>query len=520
MDDKATQISEGRVPHVESASDGTTARQPHPRVPTGIAGLDHILRGGLPSHRLFVIEGDPGAGKTTLALQFLMEGARRGERGLYITLSETAHELHEVAASHGWSLDGIDLLELDTLAERLNEDANYTIYHPADVELGETIKHICSEVERLQPALVALDSVSELKILSETNARYRREILALKQFFAGQKCTTLILDDRTTREEQQLQSIAHGVIRMERQLREYGNTRRQIHVVKMRGVRFRDGFHDFTIDTGGITVYPLLSAIEHSKDIRQEVIQSGVRELDQLLGSGLNSGSSVLVMGPAGSGKSTVCTQFLIAALARGEAASCLIFEESRDTFCGRAAGLGLPMDSYVSSGLLEITQMDPAVLSPGEFAAQVRHAVEERHVSMVIIDSINGYMNAMPSERFLLLQMHELLTYLNQQGVVTLLVLAQQGMLGQGMQVPVDVSFLADTMILLRFFETQGEVRQAISVVKKRRGAHERTIRELRLGPGGVRIGEPLREFEGVLTGIPRYRGKAAPLLTKEDAE
>lgn len=481
--------------------------------------MDHLLRGGLPAHRLYVIEGDPGAGKTTLALQFLMEGQRLGERCLYVTLSETGNELNEVAASHGWSLDGIDLLELDGLAERLQDEANYTVYHPADVELGETIKHIRAEVERLKPARVALDSVSELKILSETNARYRREILGLKQFFARQECTVLVLDDRTTREgEQQLQSIAHGVMRMERHAREYGDTRRQIHIPKMRGVRFRDGLHDFTIDTGGIVIYPRLSSAEHSRKDRGTIVNSGLEELDRLLGPGLDRGSSSLIIGPAGCGKTTLCTQFILAALQRGEAVSCFLFEESRSTFCQRAAGLGMQVDTYVSSGLLEITQIDPAVLSPGEFADRVRRAVEGRNVSIVMIDSLNGYMSAMPSDRFLLIQMHELLAYLSEQGVVTLLVLAQHGMVGQ-MQTPVDVSFLADTVILLRFFEAQGEIRQAISVVKKRRSDHERTIRELKLGPGGVRIGSPLREFEGVLTGVPRYRGKTAPLLP-EDAD
>lgn len=493
----------------------------HPRITTGIASLDYILQGGLPQDRLYVIEGDPGAGKTTLALQFLIEGARLGERCLYVTLSETAQELQEVAASHEWSLDGIDLLELDTLAERLHDTANYTVYHPADVELTETVKHIRSEVERLKPARLALDSVSELKILSETNARYRREILGLKQFFAQQKCTALVLDDRTTKEgEQQLQSIAHGVIRMERHAREYGDTRRQIHIVKMRGVRFRDGLHDFTIETGGIVVYPRLSAAEHPRKYEKETIESGVQELDRLLGPGLDRGSSSLIMGPAGCGKTTIATQFILAALARGEAVSCFLFEESQNTFCQRAAGLGLHLDAYISSGLLQITEMDPTVLSPGEFADRVRRVVEQQDVSMVMIDSLNGYMSAMPSERSLLIQMHELLTYLGKRGVVALLILAQHGMLGSGMLAPVDVSFLADTVILLRFFEAQGEVRQAISVVKKRRSVHERTIREFRLGPGGVRVGEPLREFEGVLTGVPKYRGQPGPLLTKEDAE
>ena len=329
-----------------------------------------------------------------------------------------------------------------------------------------------------------------------------------------------VLDDRTTREgEQQLQSIAHGVIRMERHAREYGDTRRQIHIVKMRGVRFRDGLHDFVVDTGGIAIYPRLSAPEHPKEHKPGTLKSGLEELDCLLGPGLDRGSSSLIIGPAGCGKTTISTQFILAALSRGEAVSCFLFEESQNTFCQRAAGLALRIDAYVSSGLLEITEMDPAVLSPGEFADRVRSAVEQRNVSMVLIDSLNGYMSAMPSEQYLMIQMHELLAYLNQQGVVTLLILAQHGMVGH-MQAPLDVSFLADTVILLRFFEAAGEVRQAISVVKKRRSAHERTIREFRLGPGGVRVGDPLREFEGVLTGVPKYRGKAAPLLTEEDVK
>ena len=469
---------------------------------------------------MYVIEGDPGAGKTTLALQFLLQGAREGLPCLYITLSETAHELREVATSHAWRLDGIDLLELDTLADRFGEEANYTVYHAADVELGETLKHIRAEVDRLKPARVVLDSVSELKILSETNARYRREILGLKQFFAQRKCTALILDDRTARDsEQQLQSIAHGVIRMERQAREYGDTRRQIHILKMRGVRFREGLHDFTIGTGGISIYPRLSAAAYGSTAANATVPSGLKELDQLLGSGLDRGSSSLILGPAGCGKTTIATQFMFSALSRGEAVSCFLFEESQATFCQRAAGLGSDLAPFVASGLLELSQMDPAVLSPGEFAFRVQRAVEERNVSTVVIDSLNGYISAMPSERFLLIHMHELLAYLSQQGIVTLLIMAQYGMVGQ-MQTPLDVSFLADTVILLRFFEAQGAVRQAISVVKKRRSAHERTIREFQLTASGLQIGEPLRDFDGVLTGTPTYRGKSGPLLSREDRE
>jgi circadian clock protein KaiC len=486
----------------------------HPRVRTGVLGLDAILRGGLPKDRMYVIEGDPGAGKTTVALQFLLEGVRREETVLYVTLSETAEELMEVADSHGWSLEGVHLLELGALSERLEEDAGYTVYHPADVELGETTKRIRAEADRLRPSRVVLDSVSELKILSETNARYRREVLGLKQFFSGKNCTVLVLDDRVGKLEAQLQSIAHGVICLERERREYGETRRQIHILKMRGVRFRDGVHDFVIRTGGLEVYPRIVATDEPRDYPPEDMKSGVEEVDALLGGGLDRGSSNLIIGPAGCGKTTLCSQFLISALKRGEAAECFLFEESIRTFLDRAEGLGMEFAPYLNSGLLVLHQVDAGELCPGELTHMVRESVELRNVRVVMIDSLNGYQSAMPSEQFLIIQMHELLMYLGKQGVVTLLVMAQHGMLGTAMQSPVDVSFLADTVVLLRYFEALGEVRQAISVVKRRRSGHERTIREMRLGAGGVIVGEPLRQFEGVLTGVPRYLGAESPLL------
>jgi circadian clock protein KaiC len=488
---------------------------------TGIVGLDDVLRGGLPSHRLYVVEGDPGAGKTTLALQFLLQGVRLGQRVLYVTLSETLDELRDVASSHGWSLDGVELLELDSLSERLQEEATYTVYHPSDVELGETVQRIRSEVERLNPERLALDSVSELKILSQTSVRYRREILGLKHFFAGRKCTVLILDDCTSGEgEQQLQSIAHGVLRLEREGREYGSTRRQLHIVKMRGVRFQDGRHDFIINTGGLEVYPRLLANHTSSTDHGRPARSGSQELDNLLGEGLDRGSSTLLLGPAGCGKTTLCSQYLLTALDRGESVGCFMFEESRETFLRRSAGFGWDFAPYLASGQFQLVQVEIGELSPGEFANRVRLMVEQRNARFVVIDSLNGYLNGMPSERFLMIHMHELLTYLGQKGVVTILTIAQHGMLGPSMQTPVDVSFLADTVVLLRFFEAGGRVRQAISVVKKRRGAHERTLREMQIGASGVRIGEVLRDFEGVLTGVPRYIGKAAHLLKSGDEQ
>ena len=488
---------------------------------TGVAGLDQVLNGGLPSNRLYVVEGDPGSGKTTLALQFLREGVRLGQRVLYVTLSETLDELRDVAKSHDWTLDGIDFLELDSLSERLEEEANYSVYHPSDVELGETVKRVRAEVERLNPERVALDSVSELKILSQTPVRYRREVLGLKQFFAGRKCTVLVLDDCTASQgEQQLQSIAHGVIRLEREEREYGTTKRQAHVVKMRGVRFQDGRHDFTIQTGGIEIYPRLSARAGAVIAQEGSADSGSAQLDTLIGGGLDRGSSTLLLGPAGCGKSTLCSHYLLAALKRGEQVSCYQFEESLETFLRRSEGFGMDFEPFLASGKLEFVQVDIGDLSPGEFSTRVRRSVEEKRAAFVVIDSLNGYLNGMPSERFLLIHMHELLAYLGHQGVVTLLTVAQHGMMGHAMQTPIDVSFLADTVIVLRFFEASGSVRQAISVVKKRRGAHERTLREMKIGSTGMQIGEVLQEFEGVLTGVPRYVGSDRQLLTGPKAK
>ena len=438
-----------------------------------------------------------------------------GQRVLYVSLAETMDELSDVAKSHNWSLDGIDLIELNSLSERMEDEANYTVYHPSDVELGETVKRIRAEVERLNPERVALDSVSELKILSQTGVRYRREILGLKQFFAGRNCTVMVLDDRTgPQAEQQLQSIAHGVIRLERQGREYGTTRRQVNIVKMRGVRFQDGQHDFVIRTGGVELYPRLAANHASQSQRNGIAESGSAQLDKLLGGGLDRGSSTLLLGPAGCGKTTLCAHYLLAALKRGENVACYQFEESSETFLHRSAGFGMDFEPYIASGQFELIQVDIGELSPGEFSSRVRTAVEKNNASFIVIDSLNGYLNGMPSERFLMIHMHELLSYLGQRGVVTLLTIAQHGMLGSAMQTPVDVSFLADTVILLRFFEASGSVRQAISVVKKRRGSHERTLREMSIGSKGTQIGEVLADFQGVLTGVPRYLGKDERLL------
>ncbi|MFN2415588.1 MAG: ATPase domain-containing protein [Pyrinomonadaceae bacterium] len=494
------------------------------RLATGSAGLDLVLHGGFPANRLYLVEGDPGTGKTTLALQFLLEGARLGEPVLYVTLSETKEELTDVARSHGWSLEGVNLHELVPPEESLKAEAQYTIFHPSEVELGETTRAVIDEVERIQPRRVVFDSLSEMRLLARDPLRYRRQILALKQFFAGRRSTVLLLDDRTSADaDLQVQSIAHGVLMLEQMALDYGAERRRLRVSKLRGSRYRGGFHDFTIKTGGVEVYPRLVASGHRQEFEHDSVTSGVAELDALLGGGLDRGTATLIMGPAGSGKSSVSAHFASAAAARGEVAAAFIFDEGVNTYLKRAAGLGNDLKTHVGAGRLMVQQVDPAELSPGEFAHNVCAAVERDGARVVIIDSLNGYLPAMPDERFLTAQMHELLSYLNQQGVVTLLVMAQHGFLGN-MATPVDVSYLADTVVMLRYFEAAGAIRRAISVIKKRTGPHEDTIRELRLSASrGVEVGAPLTNFRGVLTGVPVFVGDAAknaPLLGEDDDE
>ena len=478
-----------------------------PLVPTGTPGLDDILGGGLTPHRLYLVEGDPGSGKTTLALRFLLAGAARGERGLYVTLSETREELDGVARSHGWSLDPVAVCELIPSEDSLLPDAHTRMFHPSEVELTETTAAVLAEVERTKPARLAFDSLSEMRLLAQNPLRYRRQILALKQFFTGRSCTVLLLDDRTSEAgDLQLQSLAHGVVALEQLAPEYGAERRRLRVVKMRGKPFRGGFHDFAIRRGGLDVFPRLVAAEHRRPFPAGHLASGVPALDALLGGGLDRGTSALLMGPAGSGKSSIALQYAAAAAGRGERAAVFTFDESLTTLLARSAGLGIDLKGAVESGRVSVQQVDPAELSPGEFGHRVRQAVERDGASVVVIDSLNGYLHAMPEERFLTIQLHELLTYLGQQGVVTFLVVAQHGLLGTGMHAPVDASYLADSVVLLRYFEAAGRLRRAISVVKKRSGPHEATLRELRLGAAGIWVGEPLADFHGVLTGTPTY--------------
>jgi circadian clock protein KaiC len=475
------------------------------RLRTGISGLDDILKGGLIPHRLYLIDGDPGAGKTTLALQFLMQGIAAGEKCLYITLSETQEELSAGAASHGWSLEGLEVVELISETKDLDGDSDVTMYHPAEVELTETTMEVLSAVQRINPTRVVFDSLSELRLLAQSSLRYRRQILALKQFFVGRQCTVLLLDDRTSEgSDLQLQSIAHGVISLEQLAPIYGAERRRVRVMKFRGTSFRGGYHDFSIRKGGLEVFPRLVAAEYSEPFRPDRLRSGVEALDQLLGGGPDRGTSTLLMGPAGAGKSTIAVQYAVAAAKRGEHAVIFAFDESITTLTARTSALGIEFTQGRERGQVRVQQVDPAELSPGEFAWLVRQAVEKDKASVIVIDSLNGYINAMPEERYLTAQLHELLSYLGRQGVTTLMVVAQHGIVGGPMKSPVDTSYLADSVVLLRYFEYGGKVKKAISVVKKRSGVHEETIRELRFDSGGIHLSEPLTRFRGILTGVP----------------
>ncbi len=484
------------------------------RAATGIEGLDSILGGGFPINRMYLVEGDPGAGKTTLALQFLLEGARKGEPGVYATLSETEEELRDVARSHGWSLDGIIICELQTAEESLKADSQYTFFHPSEVELSETTRSVLETVERVKPMRVVFDSLSEMRLLARDSLRYRRQILALKHYFTGRSCTVLLLDHTgSATGDFQLQSLTHGILSLEQLTPVYGGQRRRLRVQKVRGIPYRDGFHDYRIETGGLRVYPRLVAADHLRDFAPEVLASGVAELDAMLGGGLDRGTSVMFLGPSGAGKSTLAAQYIAAAARQGDRAAVYTFDESPAIWLHRAERLGFGLGKQIEQGRVSIRQVDPAELSPGQFAHDVRRMVEDG-VRMVVIDSLNGYLHAMPDERHLVLHLHEMLSYLNQQGVLTLLVMAQAGLLGEDLQSPVDLSYLADTVVLLRYFEAFGEVRKAISLVKRRTGVHESSVRELRLGAEGLRIGREIKEFQGVLTGRLEYTGAAEPLM------
>jgi len=480
------------------------------RLLTGVEGLDDILDGGIPRGHLYLVEGDPGTGKTTLALQFLLQGVESGEGGMYITLSESKLELEQVAESHGWSLAPITIYEMLPSDEDLGAEAQYTVFHPSEVELADTMTAILKQVEEIDPQRVVFDSLSEFRMLARDPLRYRRQILALKRYFAGRHCTVLLLDDRTAEgstNDLQLQSIAHGVIKMQSLERDFGIKRRRMEVHKLRGSHFREGFHDYTIKTGGIAIYPRLIAAEHKPGFERKPVPSGIKELDDLFCGGIDNGTSTLLTGPAGCGKSTIALLYAFSSAQRGEKAVIFTFDESFATLLERAMGLGMDPTGMIERGTLEIQQIDPAELSPGEFVSRIRRMVDKEDLKVVVIDSMNGFLNAMPHEQFLAMQLHELLAYLGQQGIATLLTLAQHGFIGVT-ESPIDVSYLADTVLLFRYFESAGAIRKALSVVKKRSGPHERTIRELIFDKGTVRVGKPLTEFEGVLTGSPAFVG------------
>jgi circadian clock protein KaiC len=488
-----------------------------PRASTGVAGLDDILEGGLARNRLHLLEGTPGTGKTTIALHFLLAGAKAGEAGIYVSLAETERELRDGAKSHGWTIDKeIEIFELVPPESVLDPDQHQSLLYSSDLELGETTQRIFEAIERVKPKRVVIDSLSEIRLLAQSSLRYRRQILALKHYFAQNHSTVIMLDDLTTEStDRAVHSIAHGVIHLDQFAPLYGGERRRLRVVKCRGQSFRGGYHDFTIAEGGAEVFPRLVAAEHRKGFAGKAVASGIAGLDLLLGGGIASGSSTLVLGPAGTGKSLLGFHYASAAIARGERAAIFAFDEELGLMLSRAKAFGIDLEAMRDAGKLFVEQMDAAELSPGEFSHRVRRCVDQESIKTVVVDSLNGYQAAMPEEQFLILHLHELLQYLNRQGASTFLTVAQHGTIGD-MKQTIDVTYLADTVILLRYFEALGRVRRAISVIKKRTGSHEDTIREFRIGQGGITMGEPLQEFQGVLRGVPTYVGKNEPLMGK----
>jgi circadian clock protein KaiC len=490
---------------------------------SGVEGLDDILSGGLPRDCFYLIQGDPGSGKTTLALQFLLEGVRLGESVLYVTLSETREELLKVTRSHGWSLDKIPLLELSAIEQLLRPEAQTTVFHPSEIELNKVSKLLSDEVAKLRPQRVVFDSLSEFRLLAETALRYRRELLNLKRHFAQYKSTTLLLDDKMDRgmigTDPHVLSLSHGVIEMEQLSPDYGTSRRRLRVLKLRGVKFREGYHDYLIETGGLRVFPRLVAADHYGKVTYEPVSSGIAELDELFGGGLDRGTTTLILGTAGTGKSTLSLQYATQMASKGDRGILFAFDETRAIMLARAKGLGLDLEGYVKDGLIKVQQIDPAEISPGEFAARIRSEVDAG-CKLVVIDSLNGYLNAMPGEKYLNNQLHELVSYLNYNGVLTILILAQHGLVAAA-EAPVDLSYLSDTVVIVRFFEAAGEVKQSIALIKKRTGHHEKTIREFKLEDGkGVRIGQPLKHFQGVLTSVPVFQGGKEEMMSASDAK
>ncbi len=486
-----------------------------PRAETGIAGLDNVIGGGIARNRLHLLEGSPGTGKTTIALQFLLEGAKQGEVGIYVSLAETEQELRDGARSHGWTIGKeIEICELVAPESVLDPDHHQSLLYSSDLELGETVQRIFAAIERLTPKRVVIDSLSEIRLLAQSSLRYRRQILALKHYFARHNSTVILLDDLTTEStERAVHSIAHSVIHLDQLAPIYGGERRRLRVIKCRGQTFRGGYHDFTIGPGGVQVFPRLVAAEHRKAAAGKLVTSDIAGLDNLLGGGIAAGSSTLVIGPAGTGKSLLILRYIAAAVSRGERAALFVFDEELGLLFARAKKMGLDLEAMQKGGSIWIEQMDAAEMYPGEFIHRVRACVDGQDIRIVAIDSLNGYQAAMPEEQFLILHLHELLQYLNRQGVATFLAVAQHGMIAD-MKQAVDVTYLADTVILLRYFEALGRVRRAVSVIKKRTGSHEDTIREFQITSAGICVGQPLADFQGVLQGVPTYVGKGGPLM------
>jgi circadian clock protein KaiC len=493
--------------------------KPEPSLPakkcrSGVPGLDEILNGGLPRNHLYLLQGRPGTGKTTMALQFLLEGAKEGEKVLYITFSETALELETVAASHGFDLSQLAVLELSAISASRGSDSQ-TLFHPSEIELNRVISIVLNKIEEVNPSRVVFDSVSELRLLAENSLRYRRQMLAFKEFFIGRRATVLFLDDMTTEAgDTHVQSIVHGVLLLEKFRAAYGVERRQFHIVKLRGVSFKGGTHDYIITTGGLRLFPRLVAAEHSATFTPEIISSGIPALDSLLGGGLDRGTSTLILGPAGTGKSTIATRFAVSAAESGKKVAMYSFEESAHNLIKRTMALGMDIQKYVEVGLIQVRKVDPAELTPGQFSSLLREASNSEFADMVIIDSLNGYVHAMPEQQFLMLQLHELLSFLGSRGAVTIMVLAQAGLMGPAMHAPLDLTYLADTVLLTRFFEAFGRIKKAISITKRRTGAHEETLRELQIGHGGIVVGPILDHFEGIFTGVPKFVGRREEIL------
>ena len=476
--------------------------------------MDDILQGGFPAGHLYLVEGHPGAGKTTLALQFLLAGVQNHEPVLYVTLSETRQELAVVAESHGWTLDGVDICEL-TSQDALRPDEQYTVFHPSEVELNDTSRALFEQFDRVKPNRVVFDSLSELRLLAREPLRYRRQILALKQYFAGRGTTVLLLDDRTGQDDhQQLQSISHGVLALESVPPEFGSARRRLTVIKLRGCKYREGIHDYVIDTGGLRVFPRIAAAQRRESgSLLETVSTGVAGLDELMGGGIDRATSTLIMGPAGSGKSSLGIKVAATAAERGESSVIFTFDETIHTVLARSRSLGVELERHIANGLVRLEPRDPAEVSPGEFMQDIADAVD-RGCKVVMIDSLNGFIQAMPGEKFVLIQLHELLTYLNLRGVITILILAQYGLVGGRVDAPIEISYLADSVLLLRYFELAGMVRRAISAVKRRVGQHEQTIREMHLRPNSITIGQPITSLTGILSGTLSFTGRTTDIM------